>query len=213
MPYLREALHLIEEGFGVADVDAAMRAFGMPMGPLEVLDEVGLDVAAKVAAILSRAFPERMTAAPLLEALVGAGRLGRKSGAGFYRHRGAAGRAGGRRPDAQALRSLGLARERRTASREALAERMTLVMVNEAARCLAEGVVADAGALDLAMVYGSGFPAFRGGPLRHADSLGLAKVEARLTALRAEKGERFRPAPLVTKLAAAGGTFTSPLAL
>jgi 3-hydroxyacyl-CoA dehydrogenase len=74
---------------------------------------------------------------------------------------------------------------------------MTLAMVNEAAHCLAEGVVADAGMLDLALVYGAGFPPFRGGPLRHADSLGLARVEARLTALRAEKGERFKPAPLI----------------
>lgn len=212
MPYLREALHLLEDGFAARDVDAAMRAFGMPMGPFEVLDEVGLDVAAKAAAILGRAFPERMGPAPQLEKLAAAGRLGRKSGAGFYRHRRApALRAGTRRtPDPEAIRLLGLARKRKPPSLGALAERMTLAMVNEAAHCLADGVVADAGMLDLALVYGAGFPPFRGGPLRHADSLGLAKVEARLTALRAEKGERFRPAPLIAQLAAAGGTFTGP---
>jgi 3-hydroxyacyl-CoA dehydrogenase/enoyl-CoA hydratase/3-hydroxybutyryl-CoA epimerase len=209
MPYLREALHLVEEGFAVADVDGAMRAFGMPMGPLEVVDEVGVEVAAKVASILSRAFPDRMAAAPQLERLAAVGRLGRKSGAGFYRHHG-----GGRRrtADPEALRVLGLPRPRRTASPEALAERMTLVMVNEAARCLADGLVADAGMLDLAMVYGTGFPPFRGGPLRHADAVGLAKVEARLTALRAEKGERFLPAPLIVRLAAEGGSLASPAA-
>ena len=204
MPYLREALHLLEDGYTVRDVDASMRAFGMPMGPLEVVDEVGLDVAAKVAEILSRAFPERMSPAPQIEALVVAGRLGRKSGLGFYRHEGSR-----RRPDPRARRLLGLTRERKPPSLEALAERMALAMVNEAAHCLADGVVGDAGMLDLALVYGAGFPPFRGGPLRYADSLGLAKVEARLTALRAEKGERFRPAPLITELAARGGTFTS----
>jgi 3-hydroxyacyl-CoA dehydrogenase/enoyl-CoA hydratase/3-hydroxybutyryl-CoA epimerase len=205
MPYLREAFHLLEDGYMVRDVDAAMRAFGMPMGPFEVADEVGLDVAAKVAAILSRAFPERMSVAPQLDRLVAAGRLGRKSGAGFYRHHG-----GKRSPDPQAIRLLGSVRERKPPSLEALAERMTLAMVNEAAHCLADGVVADAGVLDLALVYGAGFPPFRGGPLRHADSVGLAKLEARLAALRAEKGDRFRPAPLLVQLAAEGGAFTAP---
>ncbi len=205
MPYLGEALRLIEEGFAVADVDAAMRDFGMPMGPLAVLDEVGLDVAARVAAVLAAAFPGRMSPAPQLDALVKAGRLGRKSGAGFYRHRG-----GRRTPDPEAPRLIGVSRRPRTQGVDSLAERMTLAMVNEAARVLAEGVVADAGLLDLAMVTGIGFPPFRGGPLRHADAVGLAKVEARLMALRAAKGERFEPAPLVTELAAAGGTFTQP---
>ena len=205
MPGLREALHLVEDGYRVADVDAAMRAFGMAMGPFEVLDEVGLDVAAKVADTLNRAFPERIAAAPQLEALVAAGRLGRKCGVGFYRHRG-----GRRTPDPQTARLLRPARRRKPQSPEVLAERMTLAMVNEAAYCLAEGVVADAGMLDLALLYGAGFPLFRGGPLRHADALGLAKVESRLTALRAEKGERFRPAPLIVELAASGGRFTEP---
>jgi 3-hydroxyacyl-CoA dehydrogenase/enoyl-CoA hydratase/3-hydroxybutyryl-CoA epimerase len=205
MPYLREALHLVEDGHRVADVDAAMRAFGMPAGPFELMDEVGLDVVAQVAAILGRAFPERLAPAPQLEALVQAGLLGRKSGAGFYRHW-----RGRRTLEAQAARLLRPARARRPASPEALAGRMALALVNEAAHCLADGVVGDSGTLDLALLYGAGFPPFRGGPLRYADALGLAQVEARLTALRAEKGERFRPAPLITELAAAGGRFTEP---
>jgi len=206
MPCLREALHLAEDGYRVVDVDAAMRAFGMPMGPFQVMDEVGLDVVAAVAAILGRAFPERVAPAPQLEALVEAGLLGRKRGAGFYRHW-----RGRRTLDPLAARLLRPARERRPASLEVLAERMTLAMVNEAAHCLADGVVKDAGTLDLALLYGAGFPSFRGGPLRHADALGLAQVEARLTALRAEKGERFRPAPLIADLAARDGTFTEPV--
>jgi 3-hydroxyacyl-CoA dehydrogenase/enoyl-CoA hydratase/3-hydroxybutyryl-CoA epimerase len=203
MPYLREAMHLLEDSYGIADIDASMRRFGMPMGPFEVVDEVGLDVAHKVAGVLSRAFPDRMQPAPALEKLIASGRLGRKSGAGFYRHA-----KSGRTLDPVVPRLLGLRRVRRPQSLEVLSERMVLAMINEAARCLEEGVVEDAGMLDLAMIFGAGFPPFRGGVLRHADTIGLPRIEARLTAFRAEKGERFAPARLVAKMAAEGGSFT-----
>jgi 3-hydroxyacyl-CoA dehydrogenase/enoyl-CoA hydratase/3-hydroxybutyryl-CoA epimerase len=206
MPYLSEAMAMLAEGYPLAGIDVAMRRFGMPMGPFEVLDEVGLDVAHKVAGVLGRAFPDRMPATSPLEKMLAAGRLGKKSGLGFYRHRGRQ-----RRPDPALRRLLGLARARRAASAEALSERMVLAMINEAARCLEEKVVADAGMLDVAMIFGAGFPPFRGGLLRHADTLGLAKVEARLIALCAEKGDRFRPAALLARLAAEGGTFTAPI--
>jgi 3-hydroxyacyl-CoA dehydrogenase / enoyl-CoA hydratase / 3-hydroxybutyryl-CoA epimerase len=204
MPYLGEAMALLGEGYTIPDIDLAMRRFGMPMGPFEVLDEVGLDVALKVAGVLGRAFPDRMPAASALEKLVAAGRLGRKTGAGFYRHRGRR-----RTPDPALRTLLDLQRARRAPGGD-LAERMVLAMINESARCLEEQVVADAGAIDLAMVFGAGFPPFRGGVLRHADQMGLARVESRLIALRAEKGERFKPADLLSRLAASGGTFTSP---
>jgi 3-hydroxyacyl-CoA dehydrogenase len=87
-----------------------------------------------------------------------------------------------------------------------------MAMINEAAHCLEDGVVADAGMIDLAMVFGTGFPPHRGGVLRHADTLGLVQVQARLTALRAECGERFTPARMITRFAQAGHTFTSPIA-
>jgi 3-hydroxyacyl-CoA dehydrogenase/enoyl-CoA hydratase/3-hydroxybutyryl-CoA epimerase len=206
MPYLREAMHLLEEGYPIAPIDAAMRRFGMPMGPFEVVDEVGLDVALRVAGILSKAFPDRMEPAPALEKLAAAGRLGKKSGLGFYHHRG-----GRRRTDRQLREILGLSRERRPQSLDALSERMVLAMIVESSRCLEDRVVADAGMLDLAMVFGAGFPPFRGGPLRHADTIGLPRVLARLTALRAERGERFKPSELLTRLAEAGQTFTQPV--
>jgi 3-hydroxyacyl-CoA dehydrogenase/enoyl-CoA hydratase/3-hydroxybutyryl-CoA epimerase len=206
MPYLCEAMILLEEGYALRDIDASMRRFGMPMGPFEVLDEVGLDVAQKVTRILSRAFPDRMAPASALDKLVAAGRLGRKSGVGFYRYR-----DGERKPDPQVRARLELSRERRAKSLEWLSERMVLAMICESARCLEDGVVEGAGMLDLAMVFGAGFPPFRGGPLRHADAIGLQRVEARLTALRAEKGERFKSAALLSKLAASGGTFTRPV--
>ena len=203
MPYLREAMVLLEEGYRVTEIDASMREFGMPMGPFEVLDEVGLDVANKVAGVLSKAFPDRMDASPALDALIAAGRLGKKSGRGFYRHRG-----GKRLPDPSVRGLLRLKRARQAPTPEILSERMVLAMINEAARCLEDGVAADAGLVDLAMIFGTGFPPWRGGPLRHADSLGLVKVESRLLALRAERGERFAPAGLLARLAAEGGSFT-----
>lgn len=207
MPYLREAMHLLEEGFPLADIDASMRRFGMPMGPFEVVDEVGLDVAERVAGILSRAFPDRMQPAPALATLVAAGRLGKKSGAGFYRHQG-----GRRRPDPELGRLVGIVRRRSGHTLESISERLVIAMVNEAARCLEDGVVASADELDLAMVFGVGFPPFRGGPLRHADAWGLDRIVARLTALQAEKGARFAPASRLVELAGTGGSFTQPIA-
>jgi 3-hydroxyacyl-CoA dehydrogenase/enoyl-CoA hydratase/3-hydroxybutyryl-CoA epimerase len=204
MPYLREALHLLEEGHGVATLDRAMRDFGMPMGPFEVVDEVGLDVAHKVAGVLGEAFPERMAPAPTLATLVAAGRLGRKSGRGFHRHHGRR-----RRPDPGVRALLGLGPERRGVEPAGLVERMVLAMVNEGARCVEEGVVAHADLVDLAMVFGAGFPPFRGGVLRHADALGLPQVVARLHALAAAHGPRFTPCALLEERAAAGGSLTA----
>jgi len=203
MPYLREAMHLLEEGYPLEAIDRSMKRFGMPMGPFEVLDEVGLDVASKVAVVLGKAFPDRMTPAPALDTLVAAGRLGRKTGAGFYRHRGRK-----REVDRRLVELLGRTRERKPHSLDALADRMVLAMVNESARCLEEKVVERAGEVDVAMIFGTGFPPFRGGPLRHADALGIQRVESRLTALMAERGERFKPAAILTRLVASGGTFT-----
>ena len=206
MPYLSEAMVLLEEGYPLVDIDKSMRLFGMPMGPFEVVDEVGLDVARKVAGVLSDAFPDRMTPSPSLDKLIAAGRLGRKNGRGFYRHGGKK-----REPDPSLAETLGLSRERKAPNLDVLAERMVLAIVNEAARCVEEEVAADAGVVDLAMIFGAGFPPFRGGPLRYADTLGLQKVAARLTAFYAERGPRFEPAKIIQQLAQKGETFTQPI--
>jgi 3-hydroxyacyl-CoA dehydrogenase / enoyl-CoA hydratase / 3-hydroxybutyryl-CoA epimerase len=203
MPYLREAMHLLDEGYALTDIDGAMRRFGMPMGPFEVLDEVGLDVAQKVAAVLTAAFPDRMSPSPALDKLVAAGALGKKSGSGFYRSKG-----GRREPDPELAVRIGLTRRPRQGQPDVLAERMVLAMINEGARCLEDGIVEDADSIDVAMIFGAGFPPFRGGPMRHADTVGLRQVEARIGALRAEKGERFAPSALLGRLAAQDGRFT-----
>ncbi len=204
MPYLREALHLLDEGWRVADLDAAMKRFGMPMGPFEVVDEVGLDVAHKVAGVLSKAFPARMEPSSALETLIAAGRLGRKNGLGFYRHQGRK-----RTPDPAVRGLLGLRESRRPQTLDALAERMVLAMINESARVVEEGLVSGPDVVDLAMIFGAGFPPYRGGVLRHADTLGLSHVVARLRALHAEKGARYEPCALLVAKAEAGETFTA----
>lgn len=193
MLYLNEALRLVAEGISVDAVDRAMKDFGMPTGPLALLDRIGLDTARHVAGVLQAAFGKRLGGtAPLLETLVGSGRLGAKNGRGFYRWRGDASQG----PDPDVPRLVGAA-EPRVLPPETLQERMVLSMVNEAAVCLEDGVVREPREVDVAMVLGTGFPPFRGGLLRHADAIGIPIVVDRLSRLADAQGERFRPAGLL----------------
>ena len=179
MPYLLEAVVLESEGVPAPIIDQAARRFGMPMGPVELADTVGLDVCLHVARILCEQMdfpvPER------LERLVGEGRLGRKSGSGFYEyHKGKPIRKkipGSYSPPVD------------------LIDRMVLRMVNESVACLREGVVADNDLLDAGMVYGSGFAPFRGGPLHYVDETGAARLKQRLEELQERHGPRFSPDP------------------
>ena len=196
-PYLLEAERLVEEGAGVEQVDACARAAGMPMGPLRLLDEVGLDVAQKAGLVLARAFGDRAEPSGVIDRLVARGRLGKKNGRGFYRFevdRAVADREIG---------SLVEARHETLDPGEAV-ERALCLMVAEAARCLDEAVVGSPGELDLAMVMGIGFPPFRGGLLRYAESYGLDRIAAHLESFRAKKGLRF--APPFSLLDRAGGS-------
>lgn len=160
LPYLVEAGDLFAAGADPVAMDRAMLDFGMPMGPLRLLDEVGLDVALHVARTLAAAFPDRMTVPPLIEAMVAKQMLGRKNGVGFYRYDG---RKESPNPDALALRH---GHERLP---ERLAERLAGMMSDEAQRCLDERVAENAEDVDLAMILGTGYPPFRGGPLRHRE--------------------------------------------
>ncbi|MGE5277319.1 MAG: 3-hydroxyacyl-CoA dehydrogenase NAD-binding domain-containing protein [Acidobacteriota bacterium] len=202
-PYLSEAVRLVKEGCRIEEVDRVMTDFGMPVGPIALLDDVGLDVAIKAGETLQAAFPDRMKAAGH-EALVAAGRLGRKAGMGFYEY------SGGRRrgPASEAYRALGV--EPAPASpvkRDTIEARLVLPMINEAAFCLEEGVVPSPAKLDLAMIFGTGFPPFRGGLLRHADAVGIEHVLAWLKELAERFGSRFLPAESLRTLGESGGRF------
>jgi 3-hydroxyacyl-CoA dehydrogenase/enoyl-CoA hydratase/3-hydroxybutyryl-CoA epimerase len=203
--YSLEALWLLDEGYRIEDVDRAMLDWGMPVGPIALGDEVGIDVANEVANTLHEAFGDRLPLPPWIDAAAGAGRLGAKSGAGFYRWDGRE-RKG---PDPEIYRLLGL--EPRIAEPDArfLVERAVLRMVDEAARCLDEGLVADAGQVDLAMIMGTGFPPFRGGPCRWADSYGVARAVATLERFAAAVGPRYEPADALRKVAEAGGFYAA----
>ena len=197
MPYLVEAVRLYDAGVSAHDIDEAMLDFGMPMGPLRLLDEVGIDVAAHVIKTLACHFGERVSAPALVEKMLGAGMLGKKSGRGFY--------DGAHEKPNRELEVMRSVHRQVHLTRDELAKRMSLLMLNEAARCVEEAVAAPAD-IDLAMVLGAGFAPFRGGPLRHADSLGALNVAAALDGL-ASLDPRFSPCRLLKQMAATNGKF------
>ncbi len=204
-PYLGEAGRLVEEGAPIEAIDAALQAFGMPMGPCRLLDEIGFDVARHAGREMAAALGDRLAPSGVLDRLIDEGRLGRKNGRGFYLYE--EGRSKGVDPEVAAMFGAG-----GTPVAEArIRERCLWPMVNEAARALEEEIVASADLLDLAMIMGTGFPPFRGGLLRWADGEGVSRIHEGLTGLTAELGERFRPAPLLARLAEQNGTFTHSL--
>ena len=201
-PYMNEAGFLLEEGDSIDSLDKAMIDFGMPMGPMALLDEVGIDVAAKVAKILGAAFGDRMEPSHVVDSLYADGRYGKKNGKGLYIYE------GGKRqgPDASVYKLLNI-RATHPADATAVVERMIFAMVNEAAMILDEKIVASAAELDLAMIMGTGFPPFRGGLLRYADKLGLPYILARLDDLFQKHGKRFLASAALRKLAERDGKF------
>jgi 3-hydroxyacyl-CoA dehydrogenase/enoyl-CoA hydratase/3-hydroxybutyryl-CoA epimerase len=210
-PYLNEAGWLLADGATIEQIDGAAKAFGMPMGPVRLLDEVGLDVARHAASTLYHAFGERMLPAPALQALASAAsaggpatRLGKKNGRGFYKYEN--GRDTGVDESVYAELDLQPATRDRPDDDE-IRMRLVLAMVNEAARTLADRVVRRTGELDLAMIMGTGFPPFTGGLLRFADTMGLEAIVAYLEDLTRRAGARFEPAPLLRELVAKQSTF------
>jgi 3-hydroxyacyl-CoA dehydrogenase/enoyl-CoA hydratase/3-hydroxybutyryl-CoA epimerase len=200
-PYLNEAGWLLEDGAAIERVDRIMTRFGFPVGPFALLDEVGLDIAARASTVLYDAFGDRLAPAPAVAALVREGRLGRKSGSGFYTYS-----RGKRRSDPSVAQRVGARRE--TAPDDATIERrLMLALLNEAARACAEGVVAHPTDGDIGAIFGFGFPAFLGGPLRHVDDRGAASIVADLERCAATFGARFAPAEALTDMAARGRTF------
>ncbi|MEP7050332.1 MAG: fatty acid oxidation complex subunit alpha FadJ [Pseudomonadota bacterium] len=207
-PYLSEASFLVAEGVAIERIDQALVDWGFPVGPLTLLDEVGIDVGAKVGHVLHEAFGERMAQPPGVEGLLKDQRLGKKNQRGFYVYGDAHRRAkkGFKQVDAAVYSLLGVQPTNALAS-VAIAERCALQMVNEAARCFGEGVIRSARDGDIGAVFGLGFPAFLGGPFQYADTLGAAELVRHLQSYRSTLGARFEPAPVLAELAQTGGTF------
>jgi 3-hydroxyacyl-CoA dehydrogenase/enoyl-CoA hydratase/3-hydroxybutyryl-CoA epimerase len=189
VPYLHEAMYAAAEGVPLATIDRAAVDFGMPMGPVELADVVGLDVCRHVGEIVAAAVKRPGPDTAPLDALIAAKKLGRKSGEGFYVWR-----------DGKAVKPAKVA-----APPPELADRLLLPLVNECAACLREGIVADAGLVDAGIVFGAGFAPFRGGPLHYAGERGHEDVVASLERLAARFGPRFTPDPLWYQMPPTGG--------
>ncbi|MFM7244010.1 MAG: 3-hydroxyacyl-CoA dehydrogenase NAD-binding domain-containing protein [Planctomycetaceae bacterium] len=209
MPYLHEAGELLREGVSAERIDRAARGFGMPLGPIELYDMVGLDTAFYAGLVLSAAYGDRIEASPVIPALVKAGLLGRKTATGFYRYSepGPHGRIVGREDRATAIVARYAHPPRETSDR-AIVDRLFLPMLLEALRTLDERIVRDAADVDLAVIHALGFPAFRGGVLAWGDALGAAEVVRRLEPL-ADLGPRMQPTERLRGHAASGRSFTA----
>ncbi|HUQ14455.1 MAG TPA: fatty acid oxidation complex subunit alpha FadJ [Gemmatimonadales bacterium] len=201
-PYLNEAGLMVAAGVPIELIDRTAAAWGFPVGPIALLDEIGLDVAHKAAETMHAAYGDRMKGGNALDRMLAAGRLGRKNGRGFYRYRD--GRKAG--ADKSVYGLLG-ARPVEDTSPELIERRLVHAMLNEAAAAFSENVVRSARDGDIGAIYGIGFPAFRGGPLRAIDDLGASRVVSTLHELEDQYGERFRPAPALAEMARQGGRY------
>ncbi|MBX9687001.1 MAG: enoyl-CoA hydratase/isomerase family protein, partial [Candidatus Obscuribacterales bacterium] len=189
-PYMYEAVRLFEEGVPAEEIEKAMTKFGMPMGPLALMDEVGLDICGNVVNVMNGALGARVRATELLSYIKTNKLLGKKSGKGFYVYDENK-KSKGLNPELAAQVKKAPAKKKP----EEIADRMVLAMVNEAALCMEEGVAEDAFDINLAMVLGSGWAPFRGGPLGYADSLGARVLLQKLEALyQATGNENYKPA-------------------
>lgn len=208
-PYINEATYLLADGAAVDTIDRALEDLGFPVGPFRLIDEVGIDVAAKISRILSDGLGERFAPPRTMDAVIDQGRRGRKNGRGYYEYRAEGG--GWTRGGVDASIYEFVQRSTRPAPDvDEIVDRALLAMVNEAVWTLSDGVLRSARDGDAAAIFGLGFPPGLGGPLRYVDDRGAAAVVRRLRELAATHGSRFAPAPLLVEVADAGGSFTYP---
>ena len=218
-PYMNEAAYLLSEGVAIEAIDHALVAWGWPVGAIQLLDEVGIDVAAHVGPIMVQAFGARLTPPKVMEQLVADDRKGRKNGRGFYRY----GKGAGKKAvDESVYAVLGVTPGTKSPPEE-IQMRCALQLVNETVRCLGEGVLRSARDGDVGAIFGLGFPPFRGGPFRVASedrelcdrwrhagyqmSYAPEEVLRRLEGYEKRVGARFTPAPLLVETARKGGRF------
>jgi 3-hydroxyacyl-CoA dehydrogenase/enoyl-CoA hydratase/3-hydroxybutyryl-CoA epimerase/enoyl-CoA isomerase len=207
LPYMNEALLLLQEGAAMDAIDRAATAFGMPVGPIALHDMVGLDTACYAGHVMVRAYADRAVPTPILDDLVQAGRLGEKSGAGFRKHGAKRGKA---EPDPAFEPFLAKYRtSTRNFSAEELTDRLFLPMLLEATRALEEQIVREPADVDMGLILGIGFPPFRGGILRWCDTEGAAQILERVEKYR-PLGKRFEPTETLQRQARTGEKFYPP---
>jgi len=204
MPYLGEAVVMLGQGGTIEEIDGALIQFGMPMGAFILLDEIGIDIANKVAEILYQGLGERVKPSDLLAMLYKEGYYGKKNGRGFYRYQ------GGKRcgPDTSLYsKILTGSRGKEKISHEEVVDRAVLLMIKEAALCLEDMIIDRPDLLDAALIFGIGFPPFRGGLLRYADKIGAKVLVDKLTGYTKKYGDRFAPPNSLMEMATGGKRF------
>lgn len=187
---LMEAVSILCEGASIEDIDRSLEKFGMPVGPITLMDEVGIDVGGHIMKVLQEAFGARMVVPKEMELILGENRKGRKNNFGFYTY------LEGKKdkPDKTIYKHLKHGENRKSFDQKEIADRCVLVFMNEAAHCLDEGIIGSPDDGDLGAVFGLGFPPFLGGPFHYANTLGKAEVHRQLLALADKFGKRFAPA-------------------
>jgi len=206
-PFINEAGHILAEGVAVDKIDHALKNAGFPVGPITLLDEVGIDVGTKIAPILAEAFGDRMLPPQLFEKLQEDDRKGKKNKRGFYNYKSKRSFGKGKKEvDTSVYKLLGVTPSNLMAE-EDISQRCLLQMVNESVMCLQEGILTSARDGDIGAIFGLGFPPFLGGPFRYVDSQGVDKIVSQLTSLQEKYGERFKPAKLLIDMAKNGETF------
>jgi 3-hydroxyacyl-CoA dehydrogenase/enoyl-CoA hydratase/3-hydroxybutyryl-CoA epimerase len=199
---MNEAGRLLDEGASIESLDKALVDFGFPVGPITLLDEVGIDVGGKVGLVLSEAFGARMAPSEAMRRVVTAGRTGRKGGKGFYRYD----EGGKKGPVDETIYEL-VGGQRREIDAAEITQRCVLAMVNEAAHCLEEGILRSPRDGDIGAVFGIGFPPFRGGPFRYVDSVGAQRIVEQLEELNTRFQGRFAPAGVLVDTARSRARF------
>lgn len=200
VPYSMEAVRLVLEGVAIEEVDAALESFGMPVGPLKLMDEVGIDVGAHIVETLNGAFGDRIPLIEGVDRVLADDRKGKKNKRGFYDY---STESKGKKVDESIYQTMGVQYPGRAeiSHQDGIAERVILTMLNEAAYCLEEGILRSARDGDIGAIFGLGFSPFLGGPFRYMDTLGTSVVVAKLEALAKEHGKRFTPAPSLVSMA------------
>ncbi|WP_133407524.1 fatty acid oxidation complex subunit alpha FadJ [Parashewanella tropica] len=203
--YMLEAAQVLLEGQRIEHLDKALVKFGFPVGPINLLDEVGIDVGAKISPILEKELGSRFKAPDVYEKLLADGRKGRKSEKGFYLY-GKQAKKGKKQVDESVYTLFGITPSH-AHDPQKLVQRCVVQMLNEAARCLEEGIIASPRDGDIGAIFGIGFPPFLGGPFRYMDEMGADKLVTLLKGYQATHGERFEPCELLLKMAEEGSKF------